>query len=287
MIYLLLVSAVWGLSFGLFKDQLTDLNPHLVACIRLSLAIPLFLPFWKGRALPLSQKWHLVLIGGVQYGLMYSLLNLSFQYLLGWQVALLTIFTPLYVSILSDLNGGKFCLRNLWLSLTAVLGAGILLYQSSDWSEHITGFFLMQGSNLCFAYGQVAYRNMRSQISLKRDVDFYILLFLGGILVTSLATLITNGWSDVEKIQGSQAGALVYLGMIASGLCFFGWNLGALKVKTSVLAVANNLKIIFAILFALILFNEPANWVRLALGGGIMTAALLLAQKRKTAPAAA
>ena len=67
---------------------------------------------------------------------------------------------------------------------------------------------------------------------------------------------------------------LIYLGVIASGLGFFLWNIGARQVSTGTLAVFNNLKIPLAILVSVVCFGESTNWPRLLAGGAIMTLAL-------------
>ncbi|MBK7826332.1 MAG: EamA family transporter [Nannocystis sp.] len=100
---LIVATLLWALSFGLIKQQLAGLDPNLVAWARLALALPLLLPFlrwrelslWPGR--PWRQALWLVLIGAVQYGLMYTGYLASFRYAAAHQVALFTVTTPLYV----------------------------------------------------------------------------------------------------------------------------------------------------------------------------------------------
>lgn len=58
---------------------------------------------------------------------------------------------------------------------------------------------------------------------------------------------------------------LAYLGVIASGVCFFLWNYGARRVTPVKLAIMNNLKIPLAALISLLLFREQPNMFLLAL----------------------
>ena len=51
MVYLFLVSIIWGFSFGLIKTNLTAINPILVTGLRLLIACLVFLPFLKLRKL--------------------------------------------------------------------------------------------------------------------------------------------------------------------------------------------------------------------------------------------
>jgi drug/metabolite transporter (DMT)-like permease len=85
-------------------------------------------------------------------------------------------------------------------------------------------------------------------------------------------------FSNPKKISlnGSQLLVLLYLGLLASGVGFFLWNVGATRVETGILAVFNNVKVPLGILVALLFFGEHADWLRLVGGGGVMALALWL-----------
>ena len=68
---------------------------------------------------------------------------------------------------------------------------------------------------------------------------------------------------------------LVYLGIVASGLCFFLWNRGARLVSAGQLAVMNNLKIPLGVAVSLFIFREPANGWTLLVGALLIGVALL------------
>ena len=70
---------------------------------------------------------------------------------------------------------------------------------------------------------------------------------------------------------------LAYLGVIASGVCFFLWNYGARRVTPVKLAIMNNLKIPLAALISLLLFREQPNMFLLALGCLLILASFLIA----------
>ena len=100
---LILVSLVWAFSFPLVKQlTLAGLDSYLIAFIRLAVALPVFLPFLRlsgvGRVLALK----LTGVGAVQFGLMYVAYTYSYNYLAAYEVALYTIFTPLYVLLLHE-----------------------------------------------------------------------------------------------------------------------------------------------------------------------------------------
>jgi len=74
----------------------------------------------------------------------------------------------------------------------------------------------------------------------------------------------------------TQWGVLIYLGTIASGLGYFGWNKGATLVNVGTLAVMNNLLIPAGIVVNVIIWNKEADLLRLSVGACIMLIALLL-----------
>lgn len=282
MVRLLLVSLIWAFSFGLIKTHLTGLPPTFVAFVRLALAIPVFLPFLSLGQLTLRDKLRLLLIGAVQYGVMYIAYLKAFQFLDAYAIALFTIFTPLYVSLLSDWEQRRFHPRSIVLALLAVIGAGVIQYQGMDSRNVLYGFLVVQLSNLCFAWGQLAYRRFRLNNPSVQDHKVYALLFIGATLTTLPFVLPNLDASHFQSIHWNQLVALVYLGTIASGFCFFWWNQGAIRVNAATLAVMNNLKIPLAVAVSLLFFNESTDLLRLIIGGGIMVLALWLAQKQTT-----
>ena len=72
-----------------------------------------------------------------------------------------------------------------------------------------------------------------------------------------------------------QWAVLAYLGIVASGLCFFLWNRGARLVSAGQLAVMNNLKIPLAVAVSLFVFREPANLYTFFAGTLLVGVALL------------
>jgi drug/metabolite transporter (DMT)-like permease len=283
---LLLATLLWALSFGLIKRELGGLDPNFVAWTRMALALPLLLPFVRWRELsswpgpPWRSAAKLVAIGAVQYGLMYTGYLAAFGFAQAHEVALFTVTTPLYVSLLHDAWARRFDPVNLGLALLAVVGAVVLQPRSWTLAGAWLGFALVQAANLCFALGQIAYRGVRRQAPQVRDHAVFAWLYLGGLLVTTVTVSLADSWSELGHIDGRQTWTLLYLGLVASGAAFFLWNRGAVTAPAGALAVFNNLKIPLAVAAALTIFGEHADLVRLALGGGLMLIAASLAAGR-------
>ncbi len=276
MYYLIIVSVIWAFSFGLIKGQLADLDTHFVSFARLFLSLVFFLPFLRLSLIRQKGLEKLLLIGVVQFGLMYILYINAYPFLQAWQIALFTILTPLYVALIADLLERRFRPRYLLAALLAIAGAAILVFREWQHTQMFTGFLLVQASNICFAFGQIYYKRVRPLFGMFKDKELFVFLYAGAVLIAGLNSALMTPWTDID-LKANHIYTLFYLGIIASGLCFFLWNLGATKTNAGVLAVMNNLKIPLGVLFALLFFGESADLLRLLFGSLLMLGALAVA----------
>ncbi len=275
MLYLLLVSLIWAFSFGLIKDQLAGLDANFVAAARLVISLLVFLPFLRLRGVPRGLRLRLPLTGAVQYGLMYVAYLYAFRYLQAYEVALFTIFTPLYVTLTNDIYRRRLHGLSLLATLIAVAGTAVVKQADLLRPELLTGFLIVQASNLCFAFGQVYYKELLRNSAGFSDLSVFGLLYLGGALTAGLPAVFTTPWGGF-RLDATQLLTLLYLGAVASGLGFFLWNVGARKVNAGTLAIFNDLKIPLAVAVSLIFFGEKADLSSLLAGGAIVLAALAL-----------
>lgn len=275
---------IWGLSFGLIKSLLGGVPPAWAAMIRMAVAAAVFLPF--ARRVPIRTGAKLFLIGMLQFGLMYLAYMRSFLYLQGHEVALFTVLTPLYVAAIHDLLRRRFNVANQMSALLAVFAATMILWQGAA-PVPLAGFFLVQLSNLCFAAGQIAYREAFAGADAPPEEHrVFFWLYLGGATVLAPCAFLELARGQLA-LNGMQTAALVYLGLVASGAGFFLWNAGARRVPAGVLAVMNNLKIPVGVLMALTFFGEPADAVPLLAGIVLFGAALVPVCRRGGTAAAA
>lgn len=278
MIYLFSASMIWAFSFGLIKSNLSTLDPVLVSSLRVFLSLAVFAPFLKTKKIDFRLKLKFMMIGAVQYGLMYIFYIYSFKFIKSYEVALFTIFTPLYISLIYNLEKRKFDKKIILFSLISIFGAGIVVFSEINSTGFIKGFILLQFSNICFAWGQLKYRKiMRYQEKIK-DHEIFGYMYLGAFLLTFISFLLLGNKSDL-MLNSTQALTLLYLGIVASGLAFFLWNIGAKITKVGTLSIFNNVKIPLAIAVSLLIFNESGNITQLVIGGIILIAILILSEK--------
>lgn len=285
MIWLLIACLLWGPSFGLAPILMDTygLNSYTLAVLRMTFALILFLPVFRPHKYLRRKRLMLTLLGGLQFGVMYLTLFLSYRFMKGYEVALVTIFTPLYVSILDHLLIRKSIrIRSLFCVCLAIIGAGLIRYaRVAPNSDFWIGFGIMQICNLSFALGQILYRKLMRTTQKLEDMHVYGWLYSGALLVCILGWLILG--DPLPSLRHLQAlplpawGIVLWLGLVPSGLAFFLFNHGALKVDPHTLAIFNNLKIPIALLIVLLIFRQQSaieNWFRFSAGTFIMLAAL-------------
>ena len=276
MAYLFAVTLLWAFSFSLIGVYLAgQVDAWFSVLIRIALAALIFLPFLKVKQTPKPLALKLMLIGAVQLGAMYSFYYHSFLYLSVPEVLLFTVMTPLYITLLNDALEKHFNPRFFIVAIIAIGGAVSIRYEGIS-SDFLLGLLLVQAANLCFAIGQVAYKRLMSNSTLEHKSVFG--WFFIGALCVALVCYLLFGNTDKLPTTTTQWSVLIYLGIVASGFGYFVWNKGATLVNVGALAVMNNLLIPAGIIVNVLIWNRDADLFRLAIGAGIILAALLVNQ---------
>ena len=273
--YLLGVTLLWSFSFSLIGVYLAgQVDSYFAVLTRITLACLVFLPFLRPRLLDWRRTLGLMGIGAVQLGLMYVCYYQSFVLLSVPEILLFTIFTPIYIALLDNLLCRRLDMFQLAMAGLAVLGAALIRYQAPG-DAFWTGFFMVQGANLCFAIGQVGYRHLMRDVEGTFPAMNVFGWFYVGALLVALPAWALLGNSDHLPSTPVQWGVLAWLGTVASGAGYFLWNQGARRVDAATLAVMNNLLIPAGLLVNLLIWNREADLSRIAQGGAVMLLALL------------
>lgn len=274
--YLVGVTALWAFSFSLIGVYLAgQVDSYFAVLMRIGLATLVFLPFLRPKRLVGRQRLILMALGAVQLGAMYIFFYQSFLLLSVPEVLLFTIFTPFYVTLLDDALFKRFTPFYLLTAALAVLGAAVIRYDGID-SGFWIGFLVVQGANLCFALGQVGYRRFAVTLPPELPRHSVFAWFYLGALAVALPAFVLLGNAAALPVTGVQWGVLAWLGLVASGLGYFLWNLGATRVDAGALAIMNNALIPAGLAVNLLIWNRDADLVRLALGGAIIVGSLML-----------
>lgn len=289
MVWLLIACLLWGPSFGLVPILRSTyaMDPYMLAVLRMFFAFVMFAPLMGLHPLPGRQRIQLMLLGGLQFGLMYITLFLAYGFMEGYEVALVTILTPLYVSFLDHLlRKGRLRPQPLLCVFLAVIGAGIIRYARPDLDgDFWAGFGIMQICNLSFALGQVLYRQLMKPSRRLDDMYSFGWMYLGALIITLIGWLwlapVPETLRTLQQLPLSGWGMVLWLGLIPSGLAFFLFNHGALRVDTGTLAIVNNLKIPIALIIVLLIFKQREiidSWLRFSAGTAVMLLSLWLNQ---------
>ena len=279
MIYLIAVTVLWAFSFSLIGEFLAgSVDSYFAVLTRIVLATVVFLPFLKPALLSTKQKAILASLGAVQLGLMYIFFYHAFLFLSVPEVLLFTIFTPLYVAILNDALFKRFTPFYLLCAIIATAGAAIIRFNGV--SENFWfGFAIVQGANLCFALGQVGYKKLTSTIETQMPYHNVFAWFYLGALAVALPAFFLFGNTNQLPQNPEQWSVLLWLGVVASGLGYYFWNQGALKVSGGTLAIMNNALIPAGLVVNLLLWQKDTDFSRLFLGGAIIALALWMSHQ--------
>ena len=286
MIYLVITTLIWAFSFGLIGNTLKGIDPLQIADTRLLFALIAFLPFIKLCNTNWQEKWQLILLGALQYGVMYICYLSAFRYLPSHLVALFSVLTPLYIVIMNDLRVRSFTPWYLLAAIISVLGAAIIKMGSINDTDIWLGFGLMQIANMAFAFGQIYYRDWKKERPHITDSSVFGFLYLGAAIFTTIATLLISQQSPIPiNATSTQWLVLVYMGFIASGLGFFFWNKGGTQTSVGVLATFNNAVVPLAMFASLFVFGEAKGGSteelnRLIIGSMLIISALLIAKRK-------
>lgn len=271
---LIFVTILWAFSFSLIGEFLAGkVDSYLAVFVRVTLASLVFLPFTKFRGVNPKLALGIMGIGAVQIGLMYLCYYNSFLYLSVPEVALFTIFTPFYVTLIYDAFSFKFRPLYLFSVGVAVFGALIIKYGAIN-EGAIKGFLLVQGANICFGAGQSAYKALLERYDVDQKKVFGYFHF--GAFFVAVIAFITLGNPAKFHVDLTQTLVLLWLGAVASGVGYFMWNKGACEVDSGVLAIMNNALIPTAIIVNLVFWQKDTNLTRLILGAVIMYISLLI-----------
>ena len=274
---LIIVTLIWAFSFSLIGEFLKGVDSAFLAFLRVFLALVCFLPFMKFRGVNVSLAAKISLIGAVQIGVMYIFYYKSFTMLKVYEVALFTIFTPFYVTLIYD--GLKLRFRPLYILSVAiaVFGAFIIKFNGIN-SDFLLGFLYVQIANFCFGLGQSAYKFLLESKGYKEQKELFGYFFVGASLVTFFVLL---GFGDPQKFSVTpfQIGVIVWLSVAASAVGYFLWNKGACEVDSGILAIMNNALIPAAIVVNLVFWRHDADLLRLIIGSGIIIFSLYLHKK--------
>ncbi|MER3481445.1 MAG: EamA family transporter [Meiothermus sp.] len=270
LLYLNLVTLLWGTTFVVVKGTVEVLSPSLVILGRFLVASLCFLPFTRALLKEDEPTRRVLWRAGLELGFWlmagYATQAVGLQYTSASRSAFITALNVILVPMILGLFGRRIGLP-VWLAaVLAVAGVGLLSY---DGSPPNVGDLWTVGTALTYAAYVIrleAYARRLPALGLTTAQVYGTALFaLGWVL-----------WEQPKVEWGSFPWlAILYLGVLATALTTLLQTLGQGKVSAPEAAIIYALEPVWASVFAFLLLGERLGGQGLV-GAGLVVSAILI-----------
>ena len=281
---------VWGITFISTKLLMVSFTPVEIMFFRLFLAAlalilisPPRLTGFKLDRQALKSELRVMLAGLCGVTLFFLLQNLALAYTLTANVSVLLSVAPLFTALVSRLLLGDKLKTNFFIGFSAAMLGIILIAFNGSLVLKLNplGDLLSLLAALSWAFYSVVVKQIDPQpdamVALTRKVFTYGLLFTLPVLPLfdfrlGLARL--ADWSNLLN--------LLFLGVVASALCFLTWNyavhiLGPVKTSAYIYVVP-----VITIIASALLLHEPITLVA-SIGVALILAGMALTEREQRA----
>lgn len=271
------IVVIWGCTFVMTKLLINaGLRPDEIFLFRFVLAYMLMLPFADKRLFLDNWKDELLAVAlGLTGGSLYFITeNYALAYGYCSNVSLIVCLTPLITALIVGCfyPGERMNGKGLLASLLAFAGMALVVF-NGNFILKLSPFgdILALAACLCWALYTLIIKRLQGKYSnmlITRKVFGYGLL-------TILPILCVNGVDVDLLIDGGAVvwGNLLFLGCVASMLCFLGWNWCLEKIGSVRATNLLYLNPVVAITTSALVLGENVTWVAL-LGAGLILVGL-------------
>lgn len=264
---LLLVSAMWGISFVWMKDILDQQDVYSFLVSRFLVAA-LFMILIKPQVIRLMNKALIVkgLLTGMALGSGYIFQTLGLDRttpaITGFITGLYVVMTPLFAFI--------FLKERLTIAMSiyiAVAVVGLAVLSVEGWSVGV-GELLVLASAALFALHIILLG------AWSKNFDAYALTVvqLIGCAILAAVPASINGYSSPPDVQVWSV--VIFTAVFATAFAFVVQTWSQARISTTKVAVILTMEVVFAAIFSFLYGMEPFT-LRLAIGGGLVLFAML------------
>lgn len=264
---LLLVSAMWGISFVWMKDILDQQDVYSFLVSRFLVAA-LFMILIKPQVIRLMNKALIIkgLLTGMALGSGYIFQTLGLDRttpaITGFITGLYVVMTPLFAFI--------FLKERLTIAMSiyiAVAVVGLAVLSVEGWSVGV-GELLVLASAALFALHIILLG------AWSKNFDAYALTVvqLIGCAILAAVPASINGYSSPPDVQVWSV--VIFTAVFATAFAFVVQTWSQARISTTKVAVILTMEVVFAAIFSFLYGMEPFT-LRLAIGGGLVLFAML------------
>lgn len=288
----LAANILWGASFIASKATLEAWGPLGASALRFALATLLFglglLVTGRKISRPRSMAaWlRVASVATVGFGLLYPIQLAGLKFVSSGFSAAVMLTSPLFVILggavfLSE----RFSRRKLVAIGLGIVGGLALLSESLldlgsiGNSNLLFGSALTLAASLCLAASAILTRRASPDLD-AGSLTFWTML-IGAVLIGACTAIFEPEFS-INSMQNASAaawGAMVFLAVVCSALCFFLWNYALSKASPNDIASTMHIKTPTAILLGCLLASESIT-TSLIVGTILVSAGLYLSQKK-------
>lgn len=264
LLYALLAVTIWSGNFVIASGFVNHLPPITMAAMRWATASIIFLPFaWKylkkDRKALSAHKWHLVVAAFSGVTLFNTLVYVSARTTDTANMALFASTTPVFVVILSRIFlGERISLPRTVGLLIAICGMLTIATRGNlDILLSMTfrvGDIWMLVAGFLWAVYSILVRKKPPAIS---QQSYLGITFLVGAIPLIPAAMVENLWGRPWTFTPAIAGAVLYIGVLASLAAFFLWNRAVLLIGPSTASLFQYFIPVFSGIGAFFLLGQP------------------------------
>jgi len=266
---LIATTLIWGTSFPVVKDAVSNLSPAVLVAVRVTLAAIVFIPWLRWLDITLIRDGFLL---GVVYFAGYLTVTLSLETTSASRSAFIVSLHVILVPLLMGLLRQR-------LPKTVFLSAGLTSLGIWMMSWEGKGLNIGDGWALICAFAYAVYIVLLGGVTAKHTP---LTLTAVQLWVMALLSLL---WASPSLIQESSAivhsfGPILYLGLVSTAITTWTQAIAQRRVPAYETALIYTLEPVFATIFSFWLLKEQLGTQALA-GAGLVLTAMLLNQRQK------
>lgn len=263
---LVVTTIIWGTTFPLLKDAITNISPSVLICSRFLVAAIAFLPFCGKLNQQLVRDG---VILGVTLFVAFATQIIGLETTSANRAAFITSLNVILVPILASAFNKPVSIKAFLAAGIAIAGIGVMSWEGGSL---VVGDIWVFGCAVSYAI----YILVLDSVTLKHQAIKLTAVQLVVVAVLGIVWALPEFFGQIPKIS-SNLGVILYLGLIATAATILIQAVAQRKVSATQTAIIYTLEPVFAAIFAFWLLGESLG-VRGLLGAGMVIGSTIFSQ---------